>query len=170
MITCKTWFAILLTSVIATGCGKAPPPEPGQPALPDEIILTNLTERVSAEEARPGKNNQSVAADFNLDGFKDLAVVRKLESNSSELAVYIRDPAPGATSGSEAPGYFRIATFQDSVMGRIVGIVSRQRGRFTDIILLMRHEDGHTSMTHYQNDGIRFRQVAEPEQTKLTPP
>jgi len=148
------------------GCSEpVPPPQPE--GLPKEISLKNTADVVPETAIEAKDLAKSVQADFNLDGMKDVALVRKVEPDVNEVTIYIKKPEESSGSGTtEGSAYYRTATLRDSLNGKIVGVASRQRDKFTDLIILMSHSNAPTEMVQYENDGSRF-QLVTPESSPV---
>ena len=161
-------ISVSLVALFAlAGCSESvPPPQPA--GLPKEISLKNTDEVVPAKDISSKDLAKSVQADFNLDGLKDVALVKQVDPTVNELTIYIKKPEePASTSGGQqGSAYYRTATLRDSLDGKLVGIASRQRDKFTDLIILMAHSNAATEMLHYENDGSRF-QLITPESSPV---
>lgn len=167
------WVSVLtLTILAAAGCSKtppppAPPPPPPAPAAPAPVAeaepdtsfgFTNTAEAVSADRIKGADRTSSVAADFNRDGLADLAVVEKTENDSGQqVSIYIQKPPDPTGEKPATTVYYKGGAIRQPPEGKIQGVMTRQRGGYTDLILLVSGAAGKPKMVHYRNDGQQFR-------------
>ena len=112
-------------SVLLTGCAKPEEQAEVQPEDSSVIRFTNIFQTVERKELDIAEeSSKTVRADFNLDGFPDLAVVHDTGATNSEVAIYIRKPGPGSDMMEAMVSYYRVGTIRESLGGRIVGIAS----------------------------------------------
>lgn len=101
----RSVVSLMCVTGLTVGCGRAPDSPPAVDPGPELHTFTNVTETVSQESLQLAPSVATVDADFNMDGFNDLAVVRRVEDGTEEVELYIRkvDPEAVAEAG-KAPG------------------------------------------------------------------
>ncbi|MFC1462334.1 hypothetical protein ACFLQU_01900 [Verrucomicrobiota bacterium] len=179
--------AAVLICLVISGCFKPvePEPEPLPRELPKEIVFatSNLPPPVVIEDETLQTAKNSVVADFNLDGLDDVAIVEEVEEEPPstepgkpavaplsvrppEVTVYIK-AKPRKDGGAIQKNLYHKAGAIPSVLGRTVkGIASRKTVKYTDLVILLKEDDGSTEMVHYQNKGDRFVKI-EAVQTEM---
>ena len=181
---------LVLFCFVVTGCFKPaePEPEPLPKELPKEIVfaVSNLPPPVVIEQEKLQTAKKSVVADFNLDGLEDVAIVEEVVEESPppsadpgkagkggvkplpppkppEVTVYIK-AKPREVDGVLQQNLYHKAGAIPSVLGRTVkGIASRKTVKYTDLVILLKEDNGSTEMVHYQNKGDRFIKIEEVE-------
>ncbi len=151
------WLAVLAgIAVPAAGCRRAPPPPPPPPEQPRVFPITNTTETVREEDIHVRDADKAVEADFNLDGWRDLALVHSAGQKTNEVAIFIRKAPPVPTADPQRAVYYKAGAIRRVLEGRIIGLASRRRDRFTDLVVILAHTNAPNELLHYKNEGARF--------------
>ena len=146
-----------LSVLFLAGCGEEPPVVE---QAPSSFAFTATTDVVSAEERGKQDAGTSVEADFNRDGWKDLAVVTPSANGENVVSVYLRRPDPESPTRVT---YYRGGTIERPLEGKIIGVASKRTREFVDLIVLVEREGGPNEMIHYHNDGSLFREEDVPD-------
>lgn len=162
----KYYASFLVAAVVAvcSGCGAEiePAQERKDVPRPTEIIefsAADDAEAVVLSDDEVRTSAESVVADFNLDGIDDVAIIQEAEGDAKEVVVYI-GKKEGAKKGRALT--FGMAGSIHSVWnGRIAGIATSRRKKYTDLIILVQREGGPTQMIHYRNSGDKFVLVSD---------
>ncbi len=152
---------LIVLSAVLCGCA---PPQPAVERGPTHYVsFTNVEASVSEDVVNQADDKGRVEADFNLDGLMDLALMRVRPGAPDEVEILIRRPPP--VSGDNAAPlvagnvYYRAGVIRREPGTRIVGIASRVRDRFTDLVVLVAREGMRNEMIHYVNDGTGFAEA-----------
>ncbi|MDI6774302.1 MAG: hypothetical protein QME60_02750 [Verrucomicrobiota bacterium] len=142
----------------------APPPA-GEPAETTtettSFAFTNRAETVTADQIKAEDKTSTVTADFNLDGLSDPAVVDLSEDDTGQqVAIYIQKQPDKPEAPPTVPAYYKGGVIRQPTEGKIMGVLTRQREGYTDLILLVSRAADKPEMMHYRNDGLRFSVAA----------
>ncbi len=153
------WYVPMLLTVAFCGCKPKQEPVSGL-GLTRHVSFSNTAEVVTKTEVDTIRETGRVEADLNLDGYPDLVLMRTNDDDTGEVEVFLRKPPPAPVEGV-APmvkenEFIRVGTIQCKAGARIVGIASRTRNRFTDLIVLVGRAGHPPEMVHYLNDGKGF--------------
>jgi len=152
---------LVALSVVLCGCA---PPQPVVEQGPTRYVsFTNVEASVSEDVVNQTDDKGRVEADFNLDGLTDLALMRVRPGAPDEVEILIRQP-PVVSGDNAAPlvagnVYYRAGVIRREPGTRIVGIASRVRGRFMDLVVLAAREGARNEMIHYVNNGSGFTEA-----------
>ena len=152
---------LLALCVALAGCGPPEPPKHevvvaavAEPETPPGVFpFTSTNQTVSRREIHLNAQTPSVTADFNHDGLADIAVASESPSGENTITLYVQKPA--ASVGGEAE-YYRAGTIPHATDGRIIGLMSRKREEYADLILLVTRSNRANEMLNYYNDGTGF--------------
>ncbi|MBL7077784.1 MAG: hypothetical protein ISS31_09960 [Kiritimatiellae bacterium] len=150
----------LLLAVVLCGCSKPKQEVASESGLTPHLSFSNTAEVVTETEVDAIREAGRVEADLNLDGHPDLVLMRTNDDDTGEVEVFLRKPPPAPTDGVapmvQENEYVRVGTIQCKAGARIVGIASRTRDGFTDLIVLVGRAGQQPKMVHYLNDGTGF--------------
>jgi len=145
----------------AAGC--QPPAEPITEEPTRRVAFSNVTQTVAEEDIAPAEQSDRVEADFNLDGLMDVALMRLKDGAADEVEIYIRVPpepsAAGAAPLVQGNRYYKAGVIRREKGTKIVGVASRTRGEYTDLVVLISRSSAANEMIHYLNDGSGFSEV-----------
>ena len=149
----------ILASALVSGCAGSEEKAEVEPEDSAVISFTNIFQTVADEELDVEEEGKTVMADFNMDGLPDMAVVHDTSPTNSEVSIYIRKPDAGREMVDAMVSYYRVGTIREALGGRIVGIASARREKYTDLILLVNHPERGNEMIQYRNDGEGLKRV-----------
>ena len=153
---------LLVCLLVVTACGRKRAPERTAqlgPPHPSSFSFTGTNTTVAGEDLVVSVGVASVEADFNRDGYKDLAMVESDGAGENEVAIYIRKPERPAERTRVV--YYRGGSIRRPLVGKIIGVASRQTAEFADLVVLVAHSNRPNEMIHYHNDGARFEEIPE---------
>jgi len=154
-------LTIVSTCLLLTGCKwfkekNAAPTE-------KSFTYTDTSEVVTATEAGFDEDKKTttkniVRADFNFDGLMDVAIVDdSTGEHHDQVLIYIQKAIP--VDPNADPIYYKAGAIRQSLEGNIIGLMSRKQGRYTDLTVLIKRENGRNRMILYRNDGQKFTEV-----------
>ena len=133
---------------------KTEPPE-----VPPAFSFAATNETVEAREIPMEKSSRFVTADFNMDGLQDLAIIETAEDGDRQVSLYIRKSVSNGEM-KDLISYYKGGAIRLPTADNIIGIMSRRRERFTDLILLMARPGSTNEMIHFHNNGAQFSMSA----------
>ncbi len=151
---------LVAVSCVVVGC-KGEKTTQSAPSQTFSYIETNevaTAEEAGFDEEQKTTSKNIVRADFNFDGLMDVAIVdNNGGSENDQVLIYIQKAIP--LDPTADPIYYRAGTIRQSLEGDIIGLMSRKQGRFTDLTVLIKRDNGHNRMILYRNDGKQFTEV-----------
>ena len=166
----------LITLCVAlAGCGQPEPPKRetvtavvAEPEAPRDVFpFTSTNQTVTRRDIRLTAETPSVTADFNHDGLADIAVASESPGGENTITLYVQKPASAAGGETE---YYRAGSIPNATDGRIIGLMSRKREEFADLILLVTRTNRPNEMLRYYNDGSGFHPGQAPKKSVSVEP
>ncbi len=150
-------IAGLVVVITVCGCPRQAPPPPAQ-----IFAFTATNETVAATNIPRVAETEYVAADFNLDGLPDLAVIETNAASNPRVTIYVRRPVPSPSEMSQMASYYRGGEISLEADADIIGLMTRGSERYSDLIVLVKRDREPNEMIHFFNDGVRFTRAPDP--------
>ena len=131
-------------------CAPKPKPKPKR-VIPKVHTYTQRGKVVNVKDLE-FKKGKDIAADFDGDGRKDMAIIRR-HAGGNEVMIYIN---------KSVGRYFVAGQITRGEEGEIIGLAVKEGGEHVDLVLIVDAAGGKNQLLHFKNDGSSFREVAIP--------
>jgi len=143
-------FPAVCCALLLGACAPKPKPKPKR-TVPKVHTYTERTKVVNVKDLE-FKKGKDIAADFDGDGRKDMAIIRR-HAGGNEVMIYIN---------KSVGRYFVAGQITRGEQGEIIGLMVKEGGEHTDLVLIVDDQGGKNQLLHFKNDGTSFREVPIP--------
>jgi hypothetical protein len=74
----------------------------------------------------------------------------------SQITIYVRRPVTGSRGMTELVSFYRGGAIRTAGTGSVIGVMTRRRDQYSDLIILMSGTNGPNEMVHFYSDGKSF--------------